>query len=490
MSIEAHLTRIQRIKKNLPSWTEDLTRLQRLVEVDEGASLHKLRTLSERLVHEVAARHHQDPSTRADRLGETGHLPPDIVAHLQTVEERAALGDHFRKDAPGPRQLEEALDAFVVALEWYRSSRLGDAEATTLKVGDPVQDYVVEAVLGVGGMATVYQVRHRTLGSMRALKLLDVPGKMVRERLVREGQIQARLQHPNVVTVLDVVSHEGRSGLVMEYVQGVDLDTLITDSGVPREQLDAVIEGILAGVAAAHASGVVHRDLKPSNIMVVRGSPWVAKVADFGIAKVTEPPGGAGLTKTGHIFGTPRYMSPEQFEDTSNVDARGDVWAIGCILYELATGHIAFDGPDPLAIWERVSALDYVPVRQLAPGVPGRLAEIIERCITLDRDGRPNDAGEVLALWSTHVSAAPTVDAVRPVPRRAPGVSSLAPTVLHSNALAEPTEPDPGAAPTAPPSRRTLVAFALVVGLLLAVVAVAALGVSAVGLAWFTHTPS
>ena len=249
-----------------------------------------------------------------------------------------------------------------------------------LRQGTQVERYTIQSLLGRGGMAVVYKAEHRKLGTLHALKLLTVNSKAIELRLLREGRVQAKLRHPNVVPVTDVVEIDGRNCLVMEYIMGPSLDLLLRKSKLDVEQVIALSFGIVAGVRAAHRAGLVHRDLKPANIMLqVTDDGIVPKVMDFGVAKVLSgDEEGMGSTRTGMTMGTPPYMAPEQVRDSKNVDHRCDIFAIGAILYEMATGHQAFPGDDILEIFTRVATGDYVAVRELEPNLPAPLVEAIE----------------------------------------------------------------------------------------------------------------
>ncbi|MEO0602080.1 MAG: serine/threonine-protein kinase, partial [Myxococcota bacterium] len=247
-------------------------------------------------------------------------------------------------------------------------------DASVLSPGTVVDRYTVEEVLGVGGMATVWRVRHNDLGSVHALKLLHNRSASVRERLVQEGRVQAVLKHPNLVAVTDLVTLEtGDPGLILEYVPGPSLADLLDASPLTLEQIDTLARGILDGVAEAHRSGLVHRDLKPANILL-EPSPgtWVPKVTDFGIAKVlAEDERDPGFrTRSGMGMGTPYYMAPEQILDARNVGPAADVFALGVILYELATHQRPFDGDSEHLICTAVLATKFTPPREVRPDLP------------------------------------------------------------------------------------------------------------------------
>ncbi len=264
--------------------------------------------------------------------------------------------------------------------------------------GTHVDRYEVLALLGEGGMARVYLVEHRTLKTRHALKVLNHTHPSVRERLLQEGQLQARLRHPNVVAVTDVLEVEGNPALLMELVEGPTLELELWErKGEPRpvEEALALFDAICAGVEAAHELQVVHRDLKPANILLAAEGP---KVTDFGLAKALAEGQGSGHTRTGSTMGTPAYMAPEQIRDTKSVDARADVFALGAILYELVCGVRAFQGQDVLELMNAVAHGDYVPPRQRAPGLPKALARSIEAALVVQPEHRIGSVAELRRL--------------------------------------------------------------------------------------------
>jgi serine/threonine-protein kinase len=263
-----------------------------------------------------------------------------------------------------------------------------------LSIDQIVDRYRVEAELGVGGMATVYRVRHETLGSLHALKVLHVEGSAITQRLLAEGRVQAGLDHPNALTVTDVIEVEGQPGLVMEYVGGGTLDEWVEREDPPREIRLAVFRGACEAVAAAHERGWIHRDLKPANILIkLVGERVHPKVADFGLVKamVGDQPHDGPRTRRGMPMGTPGYMSPEQIESAANVDARADVYSLGCILVWLLTGEEAFAGDTMLDVFAKVAAGEHHPLPGTDP-----LAPVVDRALALDPDDRYANAGELL----------------------------------------------------------------------------------------------
>jgi hypothetical protein len=271
-----------------------------------------------------------------------------------------------------------------------------------LEPGTVVDRYTVESVLGTGGMAVVYRVRHVQLGSLHAMKVLEAPTRAIRARLLQEGRVQSTLAHPNVVAVTDVVEVGDDPALVMEYVRGPSLAGFLEKVRPTLDQADELARGVLAGVAAAHRFGLVHRDLKPANILLslASGAP-VPKIADFGLAKLLDGDRqGLAETRSGVRMGTPLYMAPEQVRDAKAVDARADLWATGVVLYELVTGRRPFQGGDVLEVFTAVCAGTYVPADELVDRLPERMSRAISAALTVDPARRVADCGELLALWT------------------------------------------------------------------------------------------
>jgi serine/threonine protein kinase len=269
--------------------------------------------------------------------------------------------------------------------------------------GTQIDRYIIDKFLGRGGMAVVYSVYHAQLGTPHALKILTTPSESVRKRLLQEGRVQAQLLHPNIVQVSDVIIYDGSPGLVMEYVEGPALSMLLSEARLSVVQTDSLARGIIAGVAAAHKSGVIHRDLKPANILLkITPSGLIPKVADFGLVKVVKGDEHAGhtMTQTGMALGTPSYMAPEQIRDTRNVDLRADVFSLGAILYEMVCGQIAFKGDDLMELLTAVVSGDFIPPNELAPNLPKRMEKAILGCLEIDKENRIPDCDTLLKIWS------------------------------------------------------------------------------------------
>ena len=260
-----------------------------------------------------------------------------------------------------------------------------------LQVGAVVERWRVETLLGEGGTARVWRVRHLELGTLAALKVLTLDHPVIRERLVREGRLQASMDHPNVVAVRDVLALDGRPALLMDFVPGPSLATL-WEEGLETERALALLRQVATGLAHAHERGVVHRDLTPANVLV---TDETARVLDFGIARCLDD-GDERVTRAGLALGTPQWMAPEQLRSARHVDARADVFALGLLMYRALAGRPALPSDDPFA----VLAAGLEP-----PPGPPELVELVMRCLETSPEDRPADAGAVLAAWPSGEAA-------------------------------------------------------------------------------------
>jgi len=277
-------------------------------------------------------------------------------------------------------------------------------------VGGKIGRYTLEGLLGRGGMAEVFRAIDDVDGSRHALKILHVREAALGARLLREGRAQARLRHPNVLAVTDIIEAFGAPAVVMELIEGPDLQALLDERSLTSAQVDQLARGILAGVAAAHAAGLIHRDLKPSNVMLqLTPDGPVAKVADFGLVKtVDETDSQPGMTRTGSMMGTPGYMAPEQLQDAKRADARADVFSLGALIYALATGAPPFEQRNLGPLLAATTGGHHVPLSQRAPALgPERLA-VVARALQGDPERRFPDAGAMLAAWQAAPALAPS----------------------------------------------------------------------------------
>ena len=255
--------------------------------------------------------------------------------------------------------------------------------------------YRVVQLLGRGGMGAVYRVWDEELNRDVALKLIRpeiAADADVIERFKREIQLSSRVTHKNVLRVYDLGEADGTRFLTMQFVEGRDLSSLIKELGpLPVPRLISLFRQICQGLEAAHEQGVVHRDLKPQNIMV-EGNDNVL-ITDFGLAKNL---GASAMTELGALMGTPAYMSPEQVRGQA-VDKRADIYSLGVILYEMASGKTPFAGGSVFEVMMRRLSTPPRPLGELNPAIPAYLRKIVERCLAVEASARYQTVEEILA---------------------------------------------------------------------------------------------
>ena len=312
--------------------------------------------------------------------------------------------------------------------------------------------YVVERVIGSGGMGIVVAAKHMQLGERVALKFLLMSGDVSSSdqtfvaRFVREAQLAVRIKSQHVARVLDVGTLEdGSPYMAMELLEGVDLDRLLRTEGPPP--MDVAADYLLQAceaVAEAHSLGIVHRDLKPANLFLSRrpdGSPLV-KVLDFGISKMLKEFRGQAersLTRADDVLGSPQYMAPEQVRNPSGVDARCDIFSLGSILYKLLTGRPAFDGGNPATVLAMVLSEPPTPLREHRPDIPPALEALVLGCLEKDPAARVQsveDLARGLVPFATRRARQPWGEPV-PVAAFLPAVQAV---TLSSPSLESPAE--------------------------------------------------
>jgi serine/threonine-protein kinase len=266
-------------------------------------------------------------------------------------------------------------------------------------------EYTIERKLGEGGMGIVYKAVHERSKRPVAVKVL-ARGRDGHDlkRFEREVRVMRRLSHPNSVSVYDFGrTHDGDSFYVMEYVDGIDLQTLVERDGPQDPVRVALWLAELAGaLAEAHGMGLVHRDVKPANVMLCERSSAsdVVKLLDFGLSKEVDAAADLTQTDPGRIIGTPLYLSPEALTDPENLDARADLYALGALGYFLLTGLPPFTGRTLIEVCGHHLHSDPVPPsRRVARSIPGELEAMILKCLAKSPDQRPRSAAALqLAL--------------------------------------------------------------------------------------------
>ena len=274
-------------------------------------------------------------------------------------------------------------------------------------IGQTLSRYKITGMLGEGGMGVVYRAEDPELGREVALKLLpaemaDNPKRL--ERFRREAKAVAAINHPNIVTIHSIESVETTHFLTMELVEGESLDHLIPPGGMPLAKVFEIAVPLADALSSAHESGIVHRDLKPANVMIT-GENRI-KVLDFGLAKLVEDPEASDLEATafptqateltaeGMVMGTAPYMSPEQVEGRA-MDHRTDIFSLGIVLYEMATGKRPFAGDTSAALVSSILRDSPPTVTEINESLPRHLARIIQHCLEKDPEARYQSAKDV-----------------------------------------------------------------------------------------------
>jgi len=358
-------------------------------------------------------------------------IPPD---------RRAAFLDAACGEDQALRQEVESLFLHDAQGEGWIDGRALDVAAQALAskpheswVGRQVHHYQVSSLLAHGGMGEVYKAKDTRLLRTVAVKVLP-PDRMAdpdrRRRFLQEARAASALNHPNIVIVYDISNEAGTDFLVLEYVPGKTLRELIPPDGLPLDKVSEYGIQIASGLGAAHAAGIVHRDIKPGNIMITPESR--VKILDFGIAKLTEP-GDMGReydlesfreqTAAGVVVGTVAYMSPEQARgDTA--DSRSDIFSMGCVLYQAATGQQPFGGMHALAIAHEIATADPLPPSRRKPNLPKSFDDLIAKCLRKDPRQRFQTMAELATALgearsgsaSARIEGSPSVPSIAVLP--------------------------------------------------------------------------
>src|SRR6476660_3311112 len=322
--------------------------------------------------------------------------------------------------------------------------------ALALRPGTRLGAYEVTAQIGEGGMGQVYRARDTKLNRDVALKVL--PDSFANDvdrlaRFTREAQTLASLNHPNIAGIYGIEESGGVRALVMELVEGDDLSQRISRGAIPLDEALPIAKQIADALEAAHDQGIIHRDLKPANVKV--RPDGTVKVLDFGLAKALAPEqdpvsgthrsqsptitSPAMLTGLGIVLGTAAYMAPEQAKGRE-ADKRSDIWAFGCVLYEMLTGRRPFDGEDMTDVLGAVVRLE--PAWEARPpDVPVPVRTLLRQCLVKDRRRRVGDIAAVLFVLDHLAGVAPTVPVASRSNRTAWLTAALAVIALIATAV-------------------------------------------------------
>jgi hypothetical protein len=339
-----------------------------------------------------------------------------------------------------------------------------------IEIGGQLGNYLIDSVIGRGGMSVVYRARHSRLGMWVALKVLAPElgaDDAFRERFLREAQMAASVDHPNVIPIHDMGVHEGSLYIVMRYVSGGDLKAVLAVGSLEPALMLRVLTPVAQALDAAHARGLVHRDVKPANVLIQRspgGEIEHIYLTDFGIAKSSTAL--TGLTGTGVFIGTIEYMAPEQME-SREVSAQTDVYALGATVYQCLCGRLPFHRE--LSEGARPPVGELEPLSAVRPGLPAPLDEVLARALARNPAERYASCGALMiaceqALATAGAFAAP--DSVRPVAPTEIADEGAPPAASSSGDPAAAQPPAGAQADPSPPrarhSRRRSLAFGLV----------------------------
>ena len=313
--------------------------------------------------------------------------------------DRAPYLDHA---CASDEELRREVESLLSANEQAGSSFLRDPQTVGLTKGTRLGEYEVQSLLGSGGMGEVYRARDLRLRRDVAIKVLPAFVSTNRERLQRfeqEALATAALNHPNILAVFQMGTHEGAPYLVSELLEGETLREQLKRGRLAlRKAIDFGIQ-IAHGLAAAHEKGIVHRDLKPENLFVTKDGR--VKILDFGLAKLTQAKDPAGVaptlveaTEAGVVMGTVGYMSPEQVRGQA-ADPRSDIFAFGAILYEMVTGKQTFHKPTSAETMTAILNEEPPSISQIAPNTPPGLQRVVHRCLEKDPEQRFHSAHDL-----------------------------------------------------------------------------------------------
>jgi serine/threonine-protein kinase len=386
---------------------------------------------------------------------------------------------------------EHDVEQLVSAVEHAREAPPGE-----LRAGDAFAGHRIEAQIGRGGMGVVYRARHVGLDRVDAIKVISpelAQAREFRQRFIREAQLAASLRHENVVTVHDAGEEGGQLYMTMQMVEGEDLAAVLQRSG-PLQPAEAaeLVAPLASALDAAHELGLVHRDVKPSNVLIEQRAEHRRRIylGDFGLAQ--EQTTDTGLTSSGHWVGTADYVSPEQVMGEP-VDGRADIYALGCVVFEMLAGRVPYPGHSETAKLVAHATKQPPALTEIRPDTPPAVAEVVSKAMARDPAERFQTATEFSDALAAAVAGEPVRAAAAPAPRARtqpaardaePSTAAGPPPAAEPSTAAEPspaapapTAATPPATGTPPPpagrSRRPLILAAGAVALVAVIAAVA-----------------
>jgi eukaryotic-like serine/threonine-protein kinase len=311
----------------------------------------------------------------------------------------------LEKNPRAPGDAEQECTGYGFDEEWTRTARTLYAVPVSVKTGTRLGPYEIVAPIGAGGMGEVWKALDTRLDRHVAIKVIPAAlaaNAKLNERFDREAKAISALSHPHICTLHDVGHEGGTSFLVMEYLEGESLADRLRRGPLPMAEVLRHGQHIARALEAAHRRGIVHRDLKPGNVMLTRSG---AKLLDFGLARIVAAPLSgvhatdlptekAPLTAEGTILGTFQYMAPEQLEGLE-ADARTDIFALGAVLYEMATGRRAFQGASKTSLIASIVSQQPEPISSVAPMSPPALDHVVRKCLEKDPDDRWQSAHDI-----------------------------------------------------------------------------------------------
>ncbi len=281
----------------------------------------------------------------------------------------------------------------------------------SFSIGEQVGPYQITAQLGSGGMATVFKAYHAALDRYVAIKVLHPAFKQdpnFLSRFQREARIVAKLEHPHIVPVFDFSEANGQPYLVMRFIEGETLKAHLSTRDLSLAEVRRVIKPVAEALAYAHGQGVLHRDVKPSNILLTpEGGVYLA---DFGLARMAQA--GESTLSQDSLLGTPQYISPEQAQGQSDLDARTDIYSLGVVVYELLVGRVPYQADTPYAV---IHDHIYAPLplpRSIKPDFPEVLERVLLKALTKDRADRYASVNEFYAALDQAIDQASSLSPI------------------------------------------------------------------------------